>query len=268
MLRVYLRRPWWSSGGGEQLGVLLADPNGTSVSPYFTQWGADPLWKAYSISSTGAPATANFPLAVTTLDSGIVLEEAPGTYGLAAHDINFDPDRDLWYCDIQLTTGLAYFPFVRLALVRYQPNSISGAHVSRVIVSDCAQTVPTRSTTVDLSIPGVITVTVSGVWYQSGASSGGNLGPNLETGYMYAQFERQTPGLSDEMSWLPFGDEVALAPTTDLGPTGLTLWSGSLTRPKPPGTHRVVVWEQQSWPNDPTSGQMSPRVVFFDAIPI
>jgi hypothetical protein len=269
VLRVYLRRPWWSSGGGEQLGVLLADPNGTSVSPYYSQWGADPLWRAYSLSATGAPTTANFPLAVTTLGSGVVVEEAAGTYGLAAHDVHFDPDRDLWYCDIQLTTGLAYFPFVRLALVRYQPNSINGAHVSRVIVSDCAQTVPTRSTTVDLSIPESITVTVSGVWYQSGTTSGGYPGPNLETGYMYAQFERQTPGLSDEMSWLPVGDEVALAPTTDLDSTGLTLWSGSLTRPKGPGSYRVVVWEQQSWPSTVAStGQLSPRVVFFDAVPI
>ena len=138
-----------------------------------------------------------FPLAVTTLEGGAVLAEAAGTYGLAAHDVAFDPDRDLWYCDIQLTTGLAYFPFVRLALVRYQPNSINGAHMSRVIVADCAQTVPTRSTTVDLSIPGTITVTVTGVWYQSGSTSGGYPGPNLETGHMYAQFERQTPGLSE-----------------------------------------------------------------------
>jgi hypothetical protein len=269
VLRVYLRRPWWSSGGGEQLGVLLADANGTSVSPYFTQWGADPLWKGYSLSSSGAPVTANFPLAVTVIDGGIVLEEAAGTYGLAGHEVHFDPDRNLWYCDIQLTTGLAYFPFTRLALVRYQPNSVDGAHVSRVVVSDCAQTVPNRSTTVDLSVPGTVTVTVSGVWYQTGPTSGGNQGPGLETGYMYAQFERQTPGLSDELSWLPAGDELALAPTTDLGPTGLTLWSGSLTRPKAPGTYRVVVWEQQSWPStSPPSAQVSPRVVFFDAIPI
>jgi hypothetical protein len=269
VLRVYLRRPWWSSGGGEQLGVLLADTNGSSVSPYYTQWGADPLWKAYSLTSTGAPTTANFPLAVTTLASGIVLEEATGTYGVAAHDVHFDPDRDLWYCDVQLTTGLAYFPFVRLALVRYQPSAINGAHVSRVVVSDCAQTVPTRSTTVDLSVPGVITVTVSGVWYQSGTTSGGYPGPNLETGYVHAQFERQTPGLSDELSWLPVDDEVALAPTTDLDSTGVTVWSGSLTRPKAPGTYRVAVWEQQSWPSTVAStGQVLPRVVFFDAIPI
>jgi hypothetical protein len=269
VLRVYLRRPWWSSGGGEQLAALLADPNGTSVVPYYTQWGADPLWKAYSLTSTGAPTTANFPLAVTTVDSGVVLEEAAGTYGLAVHDVHYDPDRDLWYCDIQLATGLAYFPFVRLALVRYQQNSINGAHVSRVIVSDCAQTVPTRSTTVDISVPGAITVTVSGAWYQSSTTSGGSPGPNLEPGYMYAQFERQTPGLSDELSWLPTGDEVALAPTTDLDATGLTLWSGSLARPKTPGDYRVVVWEQQSWPSTAASNaQVSPRVVFFDAIPI
>ena len=74
-----------------------------------------------------------------------------------------------------------------------------------------------------------------------------------------AQFERQTPGLSDEMSWLPSGDAIALAPTTHLGLTGLTLWSGELTRPKAPGTYRVVVWEQQSWPTAAMPPSASPR---------
>ena len=249
--------------------MVLADPNGGSVAPYYTQWGADPLWKAYSLTATGAPTAANFPLAVTTIHTGITLEEATGTYGLAVHGVHFDHDRDLWYCDVQLTTGLAYFPFVRLALVRFQSNSLTGLHASRVVMADCLQTVPTRSSVVDLSVAGVVSVTVSGAWYQFGPSSGGYPGPNLATGYMYAQLERQTPGLTDELSWLPVDEPAALAPTTDLGLTGLTIWSGSFTCPKAPGTYRVAVWEQQSWPSTVSPGApVSPRVVFFDALPI
>ena len=180
----------------------------------------------------------------------------------------FRPRRDLWYCDIQLTTGLAYFPFVRLALVRYQPNSLNGAHVSRVVVSDCTQTVPTRCRRRGPVHPRGGNRDGQRCVVPGGGTSGGPPAPiSRPAGYMYAQFERQTPGLSDEMSWLPEGDEVALT-TTDLGSTGLTLWSGSLTPAEAPGTYRVVVWEQQSWPSGAASNSpVAPRVVFLDAVP-
>ena len=45
--------------------------------------------------------------------------------------VAFDADRGLWYCDIEIDTEAAYGPFVRLALVRYQPHSIPDAHLSR-----------------------------------------------------------------------------------------------------------------------------------------
>ncbi|MGH8597265.1 MAG: hypothetical protein ACREXT_11470, partial [Gammaproteobacteria bacterium] len=50
-LRIYLDRPWYSSGNGELLGIVflegiefltLAD----SLKPLVTQWGADPIWDA------------------------------------------------------------------------------------------------------------------------------------------------------------------------------------------------------------------------------
>lgn len=36
----------------------------------------------------------------------------------------FDDQAHLWFCDIALDTEAAYFPFGRLALVRYRPGSI------------------------------------------------------------------------------------------------------------------------------------------------
>ena len=48
----------------------------------------------------------------------------------------YDADRQLWYCDIQISPGAAYFPFIRLALARYQPVSSPGAHLSNVVLSD------------------------------------------------------------------------------------------------------------------------------------
>ncbi|MGO9558159.1 MAG: hypothetical protein ACLPYW_03615 [Acidimicrobiales bacterium] len=265
-IRVYLARPWWSSGGGEQLGVVLLDPTGSSVLPYYTQWGSDPLWNAAALTSTGVPIADDFPLAVTKISSGITLAEATGTYGVAGHDVQFDPVRDLWFCDIQLATGEAYFPFVRLALARYQPNSITGAHISGVVLADCSQTLPTRSTVVDLSASDSVSVTVTGYWYTE-TSGAPNPGPSSEEGFIYAQIERQTAGLTDELSWQAISpsDMVALAATTDSA-TGLTTWTGSIKRPTATGTYRVVIWEQQSWPT--LAGSTEPRIVFFDAISI
>ena len=49
-LRVWLERPWFSSGDGELLGVVILgqDKKFTEITqammPYVTQWGLDPLW--------------------------------------------------------------------------------------------------------------------------------------------------------------------------------------------------------------------------------
>ena len=55
---------------------------------------------------------------------------------IAPHDVFYDKDRGLWYCDIVIEHGLSYFPFVRLSLARYQPVSIEGAHLSNIVLTD------------------------------------------------------------------------------------------------------------------------------------
>ena len=53
-LRVYLDRPWFSSGDGELLGVVVPGDDAAfdtvedALVPYVTQWGADPLWAGTS----------------------------------------------------------------------------------------------------------------------------------------------------------------------------------------------------------------------------
>ena len=57
-----------------------------------------------------------------------------------------------------------YMPFVRLALVRYQPHALVDAKVSRVVLSDFAQLTPERASTVtsDPYNPGLLRVAISG----------------------------------------------------------------------------------------------------------
>jgi hypothetical protein len=171
-LRVYLDRGWNASGYGEMVGVVLppqgfADdpektPQGAPYKKYVTQWGNDPVWDSAFVPGI-APTLAHFPLARTAPDpAGAWLppnapaeerDQPPGSFrvkglpptGLGArggpvdvapHDVFYDADRQLWYCDIQISAGAAYFPFIRLALARYQPVSSPRAHLSNVVLSD------------------------------------------------------------------------------------------------------------------------------------
>jgi hypothetical protein len=172
-LRVYLDRPWNSSGYGEMLGVVLPslsfvgnpenDPKGYPYKNYVTQWGNDPIWLSPFVSGI-APSRTDFPLARNTPDgtgkwlpthaSPSEADQPPGpfvvtgirppgissssdtTIEVAPHDVFYDRERQLWYCDIEIDHGSSYYPFVRLALARYQPVSVKGAHLSNIVLAD------------------------------------------------------------------------------------------------------------------------------------
>ena len=138
-----------------------ADEIRRMLSPYVTEWGNDPVWQ--SPASKPTPTVADFPLH-TGYASGLTLAELPGTCRVvvAAHDVFWSPERKLWYCDIEIDAGDAYFPFVRLALARYQPHSVDGAHLSRVVMTDFIQLAPDR--TAELTVSGSVAgITVSGL---------------------------------------------------------------------------------------------------------
>ena len=171
-LRIYLDRGWNASGYGEMLAVVLppagftgdpdSEPKGLPYRGYVTQWGNDPVWASAFVKGI-APRRADFPLARvgpdpagTWLPPGAPTAEAdqqPGLFtviGLrpprsgqpgalvevAPHDVFYDGERGLWYCDIVVDTGPSYFPFIRLALARYQPTSCPGAHLSNIVLAD------------------------------------------------------------------------------------------------------------------------------------
>jgi hypothetical protein len=172
-LRVYLNRPWSVSGYGEMLAVVLppssfkgdpdAEPEVKPYQSYVTQWGNDPIWQSPFVAGI-APRRSNFPLSRTQKDpagawlpdgaqpqeadqppdgfrvDGLIPPGVPSFLGgpveIAPHDVYYDADRRLWYCDIEVDQGGSYWPFIRLALARYQPVSIDGAHLSEVVLAD------------------------------------------------------------------------------------------------------------------------------------
>jgi hypothetical protein len=147
-LRVWLDRPWFSSGDGELLGVVIYRDGGrfTSVpdpmQPLVTQWGLDPLWDT-SLPKKETRVT-DFPARVT--DEQVKLQERPDdpAVHIVGHRVHWDDGRRLWYCDIELNPGASYMPFVRLALVRYQPNALLDSKVSKVVLAEFAQVLPLR----------------------------------------------------------------------------------------------------------------------------
>lgn len=159
-VRVYLERPWWSSGGGELLGVVTADSDDerlsceevpSAVRPFITEWGRDPIFRGGE-APPDVPRRFDFPRAVTT-DRDLLLEEvgdeaAPPRVAVAGHEVDFVPERGLWSCDIDIDPGRAERPFVRLALCRYQPASLDGKELSPVVLADIVQLAPSRSITI------------------------------------------------------------------------------------------------------------------------
>jgi len=147
-LRVWLDRPWFSSGNGELLGVvILGDGSNFNQIPddmqgLVTQWGVDPLWD----SRLPKHKTSVKDFGARVHDEAVQLQEKPdgNRVHVVGHRVHWDIDRKLWYCDIELDPGATYMPFVRLALVRYQPHALPAAKVSKVTLAEFAQVLPKR----------------------------------------------------------------------------------------------------------------------------
>ncbi len=154
-LRVYMERPWFSSGAGELLAALVRLPGisptgerAQTLSKYTSEWGMDPLWNA---ANTAPLRVVDFVEAVE-MPLNLSLDELAGeTVHAAAYEPVYDTDRDLWVADVKLASEQAYFPFVRLALARYQPISVPDAHLSRVTLAEFTQVVPHRVAEYDLN---------------------------------------------------------------------------------------------------------------------
>jgi hypothetical protein len=199
-LRIYIERPWYSSGDGELLGVVLlpdevrkspsvldrftAALNGTNLScvegfmdENVTIWGADPIWSGGDINDQ--PYLANFKSGRPPINNLLLPELSSAGRNSAGglpvtvlpYEVRYDRDRRLWFADIDMDPTTAYNPFVRFALVRLQPNSLSGEELSRVTRADFAQLVPDRVVTVTRRSPGLLRVTVEGTTYRHSAHS-------------------------------------------------------------------------------------------------
>ena len=279
-LRLFLGRPWYASGDGELLGAVLWPgpecPLPSRLERLVTRMGFDPIWPLPAAASPPVtPSPQHFRRAVAVGEGLPLLEFPQDRVSVVGHEVEFDAARDLWACDIELELGDAYTPFVRLGLVRYQPSSIPGAHLSSVSVAQIAQVTPERSVTLiaasddprTLSL--VLTGAIHGAAWQAGAL------PFPYGSEVEVYVEERLDAITDaELGWRRVTDATV---TTDHGPGpigGQVRWSGRIRLPDghKAGRHRVVVVERERltddrasfWVQPSTGWRTTSRIVFAE----
>jgi hypothetical protein len=273
-VRVYLGRSWYSSGESELLGVLLWNLQQTLDTPsrekyknYITQWGMDPIWKTEFLENS--PTTSDLPLAVAQSQSPLSLEGTDLHVDVAGHCVFYDPQRQLWYCDIVFNNSAAYTPFVRLALARYQPHSLPGVELSHAVLADFVQLSPDRSAvlSIDPADPKTARVFVGG------------LTPEGPQPLVFAvNVERRMAGVYSDVGWEPAPASVVavVEDTPGSGSPDEVLWAGTVRfkQKPPPDQFRVVIREYEVLQVDPTVlntiaivNQFEKRLVYAAIIP-
>ncbi|MEU3653522.1 hypothetical protein AB0E67_11950 [Streptomyces sp. NPDC032161] len=250
-LRVLLERPWYASGADEALAVLTwpgpAAPD--DVLKYISIAGRDPIW------DTGAPPAILTEAHVNAPQAGdrAELPELQRSVDLIAYSAQFDEQADRWFADIDLSPLVtsSYFPFVRLALARYQSHTVAGVpSLSPSVQTEPVQLPPHRRLVVTRT-PGHGTVVVDGL---------GPSGPRPNTVRTELQV-RDAAGRGSAGWTTVFGTSGALGQVRDLDlpDTG--------DRPQ-----RVVVQEFETHP--PTTSEAGSavegtgRLVYADIVPL
>ncbi|MGW2746594.1 hypothetical protein [Streptomyces sp. NPDC001450] len=246
-LRVFLDQPWFATGDDEALVVLAwpSPPAPDDVLPYVSVAGRDPVW------STGAPPallTHGQITAPTVVQ--VDLPEARRTLEAMAYPVQPDAEGKRWYADIDLSAVVSssYFPFVRLALARYQRHTMPGVPcVSPPVRTEPIQLPPHRRLTVSRTA-GHAAVVVDGL-------GPGGSAPNV----IRTELQAQDPA-SGSTGWVTvFRTSAALGQshTVDIPSSG--------GRPL-----RVVTKEYETRPSagSAATGEDAGRLVFADVIPL
>ena len=215
----------------------------------------------------------------------------PATKDVPATDVvvlgyrpRFNPDRGLWYVDVAVDPRGAFWPFVRLAVARYQPDSVPGAHLSDPVQADFVQLPPERTTTVSRPDATHVRVVVSGTTATgtAGAPSrpvpvpGGDLNR-----YLVARLQRADAAVPGDLGWR--NERIVELVRAGSGEVAAQwAWAADIESPESiplstptdrPATWRVVVEEWERFEGDPDDdpnsdgpGRWEQRLVFADEV--
>jgi hypothetical protein len=254
-LRLYLSRPWFSSGDGELVGVIIEGGTGTPLLPTLvSRIGVDPFRLEQTTPADVILETSHFANADPALTESDVplLDDPHPAATVVGFTPEFDKDRGLWRCDIALDMtklALKTWPFVRLAVTRYQRKAIDGAKLSKVVLCDFAQLAPDRALVAVHDDATHVTVTVTGHGQDASIPT-----------RMAFRWETADTNPPDDLDWHPVTGtaslptladyEAAVEPTAHLG-TGESVWKTQLTLPAgPPSPLRIAIDELEVFPAD------------------
>jgi DNA-binding beta-propeller fold protein YncE len=274
-LRVYLDRPWYSSGEGELLGVViwprsLNDADRIRLKGSISQAGADPVFVS---SGRAALNRASFGTEGITWGNRLQLPglNANETVDVAGHAVGYNAERDLWYCDITFDPNIgrnteAYGAFVRLALVRFQPDSLAGFELSRPVTTEFMQVAPDRSAvaTYDPFEPGSVRLVVAGQTYRATLDEANRI--RSDGTFVQVSVEERRADVRNELGWHPAQAGRVSITADAVHSADTVLWQGRIKLPadRAPGRFRVVIKEFEPWLDDGAlqslgSGQLAPR---------
>lgn len=273
-VRLYMERPWWTSGEGELLAVLYSrDPfPDPAMLPYITRWGQDPVHESdagpFTVSPIYYPNAVREHSGVEVLPGEMLALGDPDVAPpiVAAHAPTFDPARDLWRCDVDIWThdhlGAIYSPFVQLCIARYQPDSIAGQELSPLVHLDPVQLQPHRWLGVNPGDNGYL-ITVAGPGGRRGLDSGSGLGNTIR---VTVEVRDGSISADESLQWTPEGTPTSVQgqPMYDVTGTTRTLryWMWGLHVPVADPTDRRLVVEEFE---DYGGGS---RLVYAETVPL
>ncbi|HLS43933.1 MAG TPA: hypothetical protein VK045_00730 [Ornithinicoccus sp.] len=281
--RIWLERPWFSSGDGELLAVVLG--NADQPPSLTSRWAKDP------VILTGVPATTTeLPLVEATdllvgLVAGEVLEPGPGRpvtlpvttklvdaqgrppVVVLGYQPEYHQGRRQWFVDVAMDPRDSLWPFVRMAVARYQPDSLADHELSPVALTDWVQPLPERTATANRGDESSVRLTVTGPIGISRLLRDGEPGEGAlaaADGILRASRElfatvQELPDGGSDLEWADHARvRLPLAGLSGLRAT----WSAEVPLPEPvalstPGTSerfRVLVEEYEYFNADPDEG--------------
>ena len=311
-IRIYLERPWFQTGADEQLALLF--PGAGTEPGYLSAWGGDPIWLNKGPADQLVGIAVEDVYASTGLDgvrgpdprlsppvSLPVADSRAGQPSVLGYRPEYNPGRQLWFVDVSIEPAQSVWPFVRLAIARYQPYSLAGRHLSRHVYADFVPLPPERELTVSRPDAGSVRVTVTGpvglrqsilrqrsapaapvedhsADYPFGKADVTNI--VAQDRRLFATIERRAGGIASDLAWIPIVTrELTVG---GVSASGEWAWTAVLELPEPlpldtpggEGTWRVLVEERESLEADPVDlDAVSPltrqwRVIYADVVTI
>lgn len=269
-VRITLNGPWYCTGLGEALGVLVNSvemPSGEALSraghdPIYPSRGEPGRHPTKSDIVTGAPGRV-----LTVPDAGVdavVKPHAPTRV-----------DDTTWVCDVGLTPDFEH-TIVEFAVARYQPNSLDGLWLSPMVKTDSLPILPARTVRITrTSEDFVVEVT--------GRISGATAVNRVD--YIVEEFKGPSGAVSEEVDLIGFDSHMGeVASWRKAGvfhaditpaPPGQRRWRKRI--PKSTARRRLRIREVELIPNTTdilsstksgSADEITERTVFTDIVPL